>query len=62
MENKVISREYVEKNYIQKDKIREKIKELEHFRDNPKRAKHCTAWYIRRIEALQELLEDIKYE
>ena len=27
--NKVISREYVEKNYIHKDKIREKIKKLE---------------------------------
>lgn len=27
--NKVISREYVEKNYIHKDKIEKKIKELE---------------------------------
>lgn len=29
MNNKVISKEYVEKNYISKDKIKEKIKELE---------------------------------
>lgn len=27
--NKVISREYVEKNYIHKDKIKEKIEEVE---------------------------------
>lgn len=30
MENKVISREYVEKNYIHKDKIYAEIKRLEH--------------------------------
>lgn len=62
MENKVISREYVEKNYIHKDKIREKIKRLEYLRDNPKRAKHFVAWYIRRIEVLQELLEGTEDE
>ena len=30
--NKVISREYVEKNYVHKNKIKEKIKELEENR------------------------------
>lgn len=34
MENPVISREYVEKNYIHKDKVREKIKEMNNIIQN----------------------------
>lgn len=55
MENKVIAKEYVDKNYVHKDKIREKIKWLDmqelrgkYYFENVKLA----------YDILEELLED----
>ena len=49
-------------NSIPKKKIEDKIKELKRLKENPKEAEHYVAWYSRRIEYLQELLEDKSYE
>ena len=49
--NKVISREYVEKNYIHKDKIREKIKKIDIEHNFTYTGEYAT-------KVLQELLEE----
>ena len=63
--NKVISREYVEKNYVHKNKIEEKIKELnDYYKKEIYPIKHqwadidITEFYDNQIELLNELLED----
>lgn len=56
MENLVISREYVEKNYIHKDKIREYIRELQYIKINEK--SRFTAIYIN-ANRKQKILEEI---
>lgn len=48
MENKVIAKEYVEKC----------IQRLKYLRDNPKEAKHYIAYYDRKIETLEDLLQN----
>ena len=62
--NKVIAREYVEKNYIHKDKIKQKIQEI---KDSTKQLSKFSDWkheeytnedvIISCIETLKELLE-----
>lgn len=51
--NKVISREYVEKNYIHRDKIEKKIKDLEREFDG----EVCNE-IGNKISILKEILED----
>lgn len=59
MENKVIAKEYVDKNFIHKDKIRNKIKEeiklLNGYDKNEMWLASCSETII---EVLQSLLED----
>ena len=58
MENKVIAKEYVDKNYIHKDKIREKIDEIDgevNIADIPRELYNRKEYAI---EVLIELLED----
>lgn len=45
-------------DYIPKSKVREKIEEYRYLMQNPKEAEHYVAWYGRRIDILQELLEE----
>ena len=47
----------VEKDYISKDKIKDKIEEYRYLMRNPKEAKHYVAWYGRKIDILEELLQ-----
>ena len=58
MENKVIAKDYVDKNFISRNEIREIIKELKYYIDNPKEAKHYIDWYLRKVNVLEELLEN----
>lgn len=57
--NKVISREYVEKNYIHKDKVRNKINELIQAYEDSKDEYGESEYYFPdyTIQKLEELLE-----
>ena len=54
--NPVISREYIRKNYIHKDKIRKYIRELQYIKNNEK--SRFTAIYIN-ANRKQKILEEI---
>lgn len=74
MENKVISKEYVEKNFVSKKKIEEKIKEVNKIIDEDKDFINknlnvidgdVVNWYYQKVDlnvrirnVLEELLED----
>ena len=60
MENKVISTEYVKKNFIEKDKIREKIEELKSYENYiPLINKYSYYELMKHSEdILQELMEE----
>lgn len=70
MENKVISTEYVKKNFIHKDKIREKIKELEelvkefeeYWSKDPRKFNKTKSTDYYKLEVLKELLEETENE
>ena len=53
--NKVISREYVEKNYVHKNKIKDKIKQLNNELKNANEVE--AVFIITKQQILQELLE-----
>lgn len=55
MENKVISKEYVEKNYVSKKKIEEVLDKYYEYWNTAGKQKY---WNSELVEVLEELLED----